>query len=84
MPIYRLVTWQLAGYPLACTRPLESPAILICPESVTFNIVLAKRAPKWLKFKALFFRTMWCPADSGQMRIAGDSREAVHVQWVLE
>ena len=75
MPIYRLVTWQLAGYPLACTRPLESQAILI---------VLAKRAPKWLKFKALFFRTMWCPVESGQMRIAGDSRGAVHVQWVLE
>ena len=39
------------------TAPLESLAILICPVSVTFNIVLAKRAPKWLKFNA--FRGSW-------------------------
>ena len=36
--------------------------------------------PKALNFNhlgALFFRTMWCPADSEQMRIARDSRGAV-------
>ena len=32
-----------------------------------------------IKKNSLFFRTMWCPADSGQMRIAGDSRG--HVRW---
>ena len=52
-----------------CTAPLESPAILICPDSTGHHIVLKKRALNFNHLGALLAKTM---------RIAGDSRGRVH------
>ena len=57
-----------------CTAPLESPAILICPESAGHNIVLKKIALNFNHLRALLAKTILKVTDSGLMRIAGDSR----------